>query len=727
MSRVIPSVAGRRRQWTRSASIAALVAAGLSFAVGASAQEAQSTAPEDVAEVDALMVYGRGNTQNTAATGLDLSPRDTPQSLSVITREQIEDQGATKVTEVLAYTTGISVKAVDRGRNGLAARGFDITNFQLDGVPFATGNIGLEETSTAIYERVEVIRGATGLMQGAGEPSASINMVRKHADAREFGGEFTLEGGSWNEFAGMVDLTTPLTQDGTVRARFVAEAYGKDGFIDLESSNGYTLYFVVDADLGDRTRLSFGASQQRDERSGTLWGQLPYWYTDGTRTDWDRSKTSAAKWNQWDTTEQAIFATLEHDLNDDWTIRADASFHRQEEDSKLLWILGFPDRVTGLGLDAYQYWYQTAPEQLNLNLTVNGGFELFGRRQEVVLGGMYNRLLNGWSNRDPLVASPSSGDFHLWDGDYPELPWGPRYDMSSIGNTTQSAVYGATRLQLTDQIKVIAGARLSNWERKEELAAYTPVPFTLEHENVVTPYLGGILDINDTLSAYVSYTSIFNPQSLKDRNGDYLDPVDGDAYEAGLKADLMGGLLRASAAVFRIEQNNFGVVDPGFLVPGTTDPAYRAAEGTVSEGYEMELAGEVLPGWDLSVGWSQFSAEDADGADVQAHHPRKVLRLSTKYEFQGALERLSLGGSLRWESRPPQTAENPGTGLMEPVGQPAYVVVNVMGQYDLTDQTSVQINVNNLFDETYYSNNAWFAGFVYAEPRNARVTLRHAF
>ena len=112
---------------------------------------------------------------------------------------------------------------------------------------------------------------------------------------------------------------------------------------------------------------------------------------------------------------------------------------------------------------------------------------------------------------------------------------------------------------------------------------------------------------------------------------------------------------------------------------------------------------------------------------MQAHHPRRVLRLSTKYELPGALERFSVGGSLRWESRPPQTAVNPGTGVSEPVGQPAYVLVNLMGKFDVNDRTSVQLNVNNLFDETYYSNNVWFAGFVYGEPRNARVTLRYAF
>jgi outer membrane receptor for ferric coprogen and ferric-rhodotorulic acid len=718
MLKLHPSVVASRR----SASLLVLAAAML-VPVAATAEEAA----DEKKEVEALVVYGRGATANTTATGLDLTPRQTPQSLSIITRQQIEDQGAFKVTDVLAYTTGISLKAVDRGRNQLSARGFEISNFQIDGVPFENGNVGLEETSTAIYERVEVVRGATGLLQGAGEPSASINLIRKHADAREFTGELTLEAGSWNTFAATADVTVPFTQDGAVRGRFVAQIYDKDAFVDLESSKGYTLYGVIDADLGSNTRLSVGASQQVDERSGVLWGQLPYWYTDGTRTSWPRSKTSAAKWNQWDTTEQTAFVTVEHALSSTWSIRGDVSYHRQVEDSKLLWMWGDLDRQTGQGMSAWPYWYNAAPEQWNASLSVKGDYELFGRQHELVVGGMYNRLSGGWSNQDPVGPVADSGDFRLWDGSYPEPAWGPRYDMSGIGTTEQSAIYAATRFQILDNLKLIAGGRLSNWKREEEEAMYTPAAFTLKESNVFTPYLGLIYDINDTLSAYVSYTSIFDPQNYRDRNGDYLDPLEGDNYEAGLKADLLDGTLRASGAIFRVEQNNFPVVDDGYFVPGTIDPAYRPAQGTVSEGYELELAGRPLPDWDISVGWSQFTAKDGDGVHVQAHHPRKVLRLSTKYELSGALDRLSLGGSLRWESRPPQTAVNPGTTLVEAVGQPSYVVVNLLAQYDLTDQTTVQLNVNNVFDETYYSNNAWFAGFVYAEPRNARLTLRHTF
>lgn len=708
--------------------LALLVASALSFPAMAQEAADDQAADEAARKGDEIVVYGSGTDRNAAATGLDLTPRETPQSITIITREQMNDQAATTVSDVLEYTTGLSVKRVDRGRNLLSARGFDITSFQLDGLPFATGNVGLEESSTAIYDRVEVVRGATGLLQGAGEPSASINMVRKQADARDLTGLVTLDAGSWNRFSAMIDVGAPLTADGSVRARFVAEAYKQDAFVDLESSSGITLYGTISADLGVGTRLRVGASYQKVQRDGVMWAQLPYWHTDGSKADWSRSRTTGSDWNAWDTEETAAFLSIEQELGGSWSLRGDVSYFQQVEDSKLIWLWGSPDRVTGLGMDVWPYWYLSKPKQWSLNLQAKGGYRLFGRDHELVLGAMYSHQKTGWTNRDPIDGTVAPvGNFNTWDGSYPEPQWGDRFRMSGFGTTKQTSIYGVTRLQLFDPLKLILGGRLTTWVRDEELALYTPAPYQIKHKNQITPYAGLIFDLTENLSAYVSYTSIFNPQTARDRNGRYLDPLEGNNYEAGVKADLMDGRLRASAAIFRIEQDNFAVPDIGYFVPGTTDVASRPANGTVSKGYELEMQGELVRGWDISVGWSHFKAVDADGVDVQAHQPRKVFRMATKYEFAGALTGASVGGSLRWENRPPQTAANPATGVVEPVGQKPYALVNLMAGYDLTEQLSLQLNVNNVFDKAYYNTNSWFGGYIYGEPRNVRATLRYAF
>lgn len=688
-------------------------------------QDPQPAASEDGTEDDIVVTaYGRTD-QPTAATGLPLSPIETPQTISVITRQQIDDQALTSINDALDFAVGISKKDIDRGRSAIAARGFEVQNFQLDGAPFVNGNVGFGETSTVLYERVDLVRGAAGLMQGAGDPSAVVNLIRKHANEREFSGYASLEAGSWDRFAATVDVQSPLNSAGTVRARAVAQAYRQDGFVDLEQKKGLVLSGVIDADLGERTTLSFGASYQRDERDGVMWAQLPYWFSDGTRTDWPRSKTTGTDWGFWNTTEISAFATLTHELGGGWKIRGDVGYHKGQEESKLLWLDGLPDRVTGAGVGTAGYWYKADPEQWHGSIQANGVFSLLGGQHDLAVGAMASTLDDGWSNRTPIAIDPIE-DFNRWDGALAEPEWGDRYVMSA-GNATQTALYATTRISLFEGLKFIGGGRLSYFDRDEQATEVNPA-YKLTYKGVFTPYAGLVYDITDHLSVYASYTNIFKPQGdVRDRDGQLLDPLEGKSYEAGLKALLLDGRLLATAAVYRIEQDNLAVPDPGQFVPGTANPAYRGATGTVAKGYELEVVGKVTPQWDVSAGWSDYSAKDADGVHVLSHQPRQAFNFATKYAFTGKLDRLSLGGAVKWESQPPVTAVNPGTEVEERIGQPDYAIANIMARYDLSEQLSLQLNIDNLFDQRFFSGNSWFPGFVYGEPRNGRVTLKYAF
>jgi outer membrane receptor for ferric coprogen and ferric-rhodotorulic acid len=665
-------------------------------------------------------------TTTGTATGLKLAPRDTPQSVSVITRQQIDDQGLRTVAETLSATPGVSVKAVDRGRNTLSVRGFDVNNFQFDGIPFATGNIGLEELSTAIYDRVEVVRGATGLLSGFGDPSAAVNLVRKRADSKIFTGSASVELGSWEHRAGTLDLSMPLNADGSVRARVVGHAYSQDAFIDLEHSRGSVLFATLEADLTSATRLTLGASDQRDRRRGVLWFPLPLWYSDGSRTDWPRHFTSAARWNRWDTDEQAAYARLEHTLANRWTLRADASWHRQDEESMMLWFTGTPDRSTGLGMTADgPYHYRADPRQLHLAFSANGPFEGFGRRHEAAFGVMRSRLSDGWTNREPPATLPPVGDFNAWDGSYPEPEMGAEF-VGSQGTTTQHAVYGVARLQLTDALKLIGGARVSNWKRDEGVGAWTPAAYTIEHNGVVTPYAGVVVDLTPSLSAYTSFTTIFKPQTQRKRDGSYLEPLDGKSWEVGLKGDFLDGRLQASTALFRTDQDNFPVPDGSETVLGSAEQAYLGAKGTRSQGWEFEVVGQITSQWNVAAGWTQYSAKDAQGVHVNSHHPRKQLKLSTQVALPAIASGLSVGGALRWEDQPPKRQTNP-VGVEEETGQPAYSVVDLSARYAIDRHWSLQLNVNNVFDKKYRTASAWWDGSLYGEPRNVKLTAKYQF
>jgi outer-membrane receptor for ferric coprogen and ferric-rhodotorulic acid len=661
------------------------------------------------------------------ATGLTLSLRETPQSVTVVTRERMDDQMMHTAADALSSTTGVSLKAVDRGRNNLTVRGFEVRSFQFDGVPVATGNVGIESTNSAIYDRIEVVRGATGLVTGAGEPSAAINLVRKHATSDVFTALLSAEAGSWNRFGAGVDLSTPLNASGSVRARFVADGARQDAFIDLEETRNTVLYAIIDADLGENTRLSLGASDQHDSREGVLWAGLPYWFSDGSRTDWGRSRTTATDWNEWNTRERTVFAGLAHDFANGWSLQANATHYRQREDSKLLWMWGDPDPVTGEGMEALPYHYLSEPEQTNASVVVSGPFAAWGRDHEITVGLMHSQRDEGWSNRDPVGDPEPVGSIFDWDGSYAEPALGERY-LGSRTAVAQTGIYSAARLEFTDRFKAVVGGRFSNWKQEDDAGAWTPAPFTVEHEGEFTPYAGLLYDLTQTLTAYLSHTDIFTPSTSKDRFGDYLDPAEGVSYEAGIKGEFFGGGLNASLALFLVEQNNFPEIDPGEVVPGTTDPAYRAAQGASTEGYEIELAGALTPQWDVSFGWTHYQARDAEDADIAVDHPRRLLKVFTKYELEGALSGLALGGGVEWESEAPATAVNPGTGLEERVGMGSHALVDLMAEYSLREDLHVQLNVNNLLDEKYRSTSFWWGSpFTYGEPRNVVLSLSHSF
>lgn len=151
----------------------------------------------------------------------------------------------------------------------------------------------------------------------------------------------------------------------------------------------------------------------------------------------------------------------------------------------------------------------------------------------------------------------------------------------------QVAAYAAGRFSLTDALTAIVGARVTDWKNTDQLVPAN----TYERRGRTTPYAGLILDVDDHHSLYASYTGIFKPQNNRDRSGRYLAPLEGNSYEVGAKGEYLGGQLNAALALFRIEQDNLAVNDPGQLVPGTTNQAFLAAKGTVSQGWNSSSMG----------------------------------------------------------------------------------------------------------------------------------------
>lgn len=714
----------------------ATLLAGGAFLTLASPALAQNTAPQntttqsDSTRVEELIVTGSYtiNERIDTATGLGLSLRETPQSVSVVTAQRILDQNLNTVADVVVNTVGVSVNEVDDVRNTFNARGFEINNYQVDGVPLAwtlAGGAGETMADVSIYERVEIVRGATGLLTGAGDPSASINLVRKHATSKQLEGYVDVGISSWNTRQISADVAGPLTANGAVRGRAVAKYETGENFIDLFKDKKLVLYGVIDADLGENTLLTIGASHQDEDPTAPAWGALPSFYSDGTFASWPRSKTASANWTYWDTTNQNIFANLSHRFANGWEIKLNYNWLKNAETTEILYLFGTLDKTTGLGLSTYPFKDDGQSIQNSFDVQLKGDYALLGRQHDFVLGALHSKQ-NLETSTFAALTYPTPSNFNNWDGTYPYPGFSTTAKLEVDMDTKQTGIYGSTRLNLTDGLKVILGGRLASWKRTG--VNYSPA-FDFGDDNVAVPYAGVLYDLTSNHRLYASYTEIFQPQEAQDRNGEFLDPITGQSSEIGLKSAFFGERLQTSLAVFRIVQDNLAQTDSGFFVPGKTPPtqASRAAKGATSEGFELEVIGQPVKDWNVSFGYSLFEAKDAADLKVNTDHPRQLLKIFTTYRLPGSLDGLVVGGGVNWRSKNYTDTSNPVTGLPFRMQQEAFALVSLMARYEINEQLSVQGNIENLTDKTYYSQIGFYSQYRYGAPRNYSVSLKYAF
>ncbi|KAF0864319.1 TonB-dependent siderophore receptor [Pseudomonas sp. LD120] len=662
----------------------------------------------------------------STAIGLPLSIKETPQSVSVITRQRIDDQGLGTTADILASAPGISYSRNDSNRLSFSARGFAIDNFQFDGLASPINgfwNFGATEMDSAIYDRVEVVRGSTGLLSGAGNPSAAVNFVRKRPLA-----DFALSGsagvGRWDERRGDIDMSLPLAADGRVAARVVAAYSEKDSYVTFLDNDSRTLYGVISAELTPRTRLTGSLEYQKNQTRGMGSG-FPLFYSDGSRTDFGRSVANNTRWSAFATESTTAFIDLEHSLENDWKLRSAYSRYEGNYEMRYLYRGGYPDRQSGSGMRASFLKYDGERTRDDWHLTASGPFELLGRRHELGLGWM---SIDDDLNIDqylPAGKSPATGSFLDWRGDHiPEPVWSHTRASGDATHTRQTGGYLVTRLSLADPLHLILGARISDWNIEQN---YYGTPRKYRYKNEITPYAGLVYDLDSTYSLYTSYTSIFNQQNARAANGSILDPVTGDSYEAGLKAAYLDGRLNAALAVYRTQQEGLAEAIPGVNVDGRpNEQAYKAGTGARVDGFDLDIAGQLTDQWNLSASYTHFIARNGEGRAINTSYPRTQFKLFTTYRLSGRLDRLTLGGGTTWNSSVSRSDVASPKGSTE-VSQGAYALTSLMARYQINDNLSLTANLDNLFDKQYYEQIGFYSQGWWGEPRNLRLGLKAAF
>lgn len=697
------------------------------------------TAPTgNAVELGATSINGAGlgeTTENTGAyttgqtrtaTKLGLSLRQTPQSVTVIPRQVLDDHKLASLDDVVKFTPGLSSNHRDSDRYTFYSRGFQIQNIQYDGIPTQVANESQQFTSTlsdmAIYDRVEVVRGATGLLSGAGSPSATLNLVRKRPTAG-FQGYVSGEAGAWDRYRGEFDVAGPLTDSGAVRGRLVSAYETANSFVDWYKTDKRVIYGALDFDLSESTLLRVSLDYQNNNSDGVSFGHIPLFNNNGSATNFSRSFNPGARWSYLDNTQYNFTSVLEQKLANDWSLKASYShqyaYRRGVTGSA---SAGAPDPQTGAGVSMYINRLDSYQTQDNADLYASGPFELGGREHELVVGAniAYTHLNYPTYQR----ANPAVDDIDQWDGNPGGKPHLSKTE-ESLTRLSQSGTYTALRLKPYDPLSIILGTRVSWWDQKDDssddLSGASTSRDRTRKSGVVTPYAGVVLDLNETFSVYASYTNIFQPQTYyKTASNTSLEPLQGDNYELGIKGEFYDGALNASLALFEVQQKN----TPQYVGESPQGrEIYQAIAGTTTRGIETEVSGEVLPGWNIIGGYTYRESHDKDGNRVETNQPMNLFKLGTTYRLPGQLNRLTVGGNLVWQSD--IYAVNGTFGTKAHQGD--YGVVGLLANYAVDEHLTVGLNLNNLFDTQYYDGLGTFNSGSYGEPRNAMVNAKWTF
>lgn len=654
------------------------------------------------------------------ATKLDLSIRETPQSVMVISQQMLEDRKTDEFYTLIKKVTGVSVAEGFDGRATYYSRGFDLDYYLLDGLPVTQNWYTINNYNMDAYDRVEIVKGANGLMVGAGNPAVSINMVRKHANSKVFKGDIEASAGSWDMYKLKTDIQTPLNEDGSVRARLVASYKDKNSFVDKTSQENSLVYGVVDADITDNTTISAGASYEENNRDGIMGGgsSLPAFYSDGTKTNFSRSKSYMFDWSKWDTSITSYFTDVKHYFDNDILLNASYSHNEiHTKDRNFTNIQGSLNK-DGSGLTAGYGKYPEKIKKDSIDIYASIPFELAKKEHEIIVGTQYNKE-NDKKYKPEFTGKYNITNYFTQDGsEFTSEPNMGRNILRQDADTEQKSVYLTGKFELIDDLKLIIGSRLTTWEY-DSYSWDTNSRTKYDHDNIFTPFVGLVYDLDENHSIYTSYTDIFLPQgNVKDKSGNILDPKEGSNYEAGIKGEYFDKKLNAGLTLFRLEQDNVAESINGVFVDGSngTEQAYKSMKGVTSKGIELEIGGEITDNWDISAGFTHFEAKDANKNKVNTTIPRNNINIFTKYTIND----FSFGAGVNWKSKGYSKSDT------REITQDAYAVVDLMASYKFSKNLSTQLNINNLFDKTYYIGYGT-SSYNYGDPVNGILSLKYKF
>ncbi|MGP2836198.1 TonB-dependent siderophore receptor [Serratia nevei] len=683
----------------------------------------------------------------STAIPLNLSSRETPQSVSVITRQRMNDQNMTSLDEAMSQTTGVNVVNQNSYQVKYESRAFVMDNIKEDGVNASTQSSVMnpyqassESPDLAIYDRVEILRGAPGLTQGSGEPGGTLNLVRKKP-TRQFQASGSIAAGSWDNYRSEIDVSGPLNDDTSLRGRLVGVYQDKQSFVNYIHGERKVLYGMLAYDLTPLTTVTAGVNYQKTRSVPDLYG-IPF-ATDKSDLHLPRSTYLGANWNNISYEKINPFIGFEHIFDNDWTLKSALNYTRSRSNGRYIGVWGNGtagvDTITGAGRLNNYLRYDNKGEQWGYNLSLSGPFELLGHSHELVFGSDYQK--ENFDNGFGSIPNTNSVNLFNWQPDSLAIPdWADLSKYSSRYNDNyniyQRGLFAATRLELASNWKFILGGRYSSYsydyyyDNHRNSALNTHSRLHVRDEFV--PYGGLLWDFADNYTWYLSYSEIYKPQSAKDRSNNILPAITGNNYETGVKGEFFDGDLNASLALFRIIQSNRAIAETNSYVCVDPDNGCSRAEGKVrSQGVELEVTGKLAEDWQLQAGYTLNNSKYLEATDNEKaagfspRTPKHMFKLYSSYTLPGALDQWTVGAGLTVQT-------STDTYINRPYGlhQGGYTLWNANVNYRYSEKLSFNLVSNNLTDKVYYRtlNNRHLGGNnFYGDPRNFMLVAKYTF
>ena len=661
-------------------------------------------------------VEGYKATRSASATRTDTALHETPQSVSVVPKDVLEDTGATRLQDGLDYAGGVG-RANNFGGQGLTTftvRGFTTGEFYRNGFPINRGYPNAPDANTV--ERLEVIRGPASSLYGRGDPGGTFNVVSKQPLPES---KVTL--GSQFDDQGMhratLDATGPLNQDGSLAYRLNLLGEGGESFRDDVESERYDVAPVVSWQVNDSTKIVFEGDFMRnnhplDRGLTRLPGQL------GTASR-DTNIWEKGSDNLLHNDNNMVQLRFEHLLIDNWTLGGgmqwlDGSLKGNAVEANALQADG---RTLGRNFNYRKLEWTDRDYQLNLT----GHFDTGGYAHTLLTGIEYE----DYDYNSIIQRSASGADKYPIDIFDPVLgqprPALTRTTTHDKENLKTWAAFIQDQVALTERLKALAGVRFERFEHDYDDKLPTNRDFS-KGENGVTPRFGLIYDLTDTVAVYANTARSFKPNTGTPSGGGGFDPEKGKSYELGVKWEALDRQLSIDAAIYHIVKENVLARDPN-------DPTgtYSIAAGEVrSRGLDINIAGNLTPEWRVIGGYAYVDAEVTQDTTLPkgtrlANIPRNSFSLLNTYEFQDGLAKgLGLGVGVKYvDDRAGQTAAT--TYTME-----RYSVVDLLSFYKVNEHVRLNLDVKNVFNKGY--DEGAFNNYVYpGAPRTVQAGVSYTF